>query len=97
MTSDTTGGDSAGEDLNLRRRRAIWRATHRGTKELDILIGRYASARLPDMAGADLDLFEDLLAVTEAELQGWLLTPGAPAGTKFAGLVATMRHFHGLT
>lgn len=75
----------------------MWRATHRGTKELDILVGRYAEAMLPDMHGEALDLFEDFLAVTEAELQRWLLTPGAVAVDKYADLVAAMRRFHGLT
>ena len=86
----------------MRRRRAVWRATHRGTKELDILVGRYAMAHLPHMAGADLDLFEDFLAVTEADLQSWLLMPGANASgaqadEKFATLVVAVRRFHGLT
>ncbi len=95
MTSkrETEGG--AGE-LDMRRRRAVWRATHRGTKELDILVGRYASAQLPHMAGADLDLFEDFLAVTEADLQRWLLTPSSEPDDKFAHLVMAMRRFHGL-
>lgn len=97
MTSsaETSGTDAS--DLDMRRRRAMWRATHRGTKELDILVGRYATAMLPAMAGASLDLFEDFLAVTEADLQRWLLTPGATAEQKFANLVSAMRRFHGLT
>jgi antitoxin CptB len=90
-------GENHVDDLELRRRRAVWRATHRGTKELDILVGRYAEARLPDMAGADLDLFEDFLAVTEAELQRWLLTPGAIADDKYSCLVVAVRRFHGLS
>ena len=97
MTSsaETSGADAS--DLDMRRRRAVWRATHRGTKELDILVGRYATAQLPHMAGVELDLFEDFLAVTEADLQRWLLTRGANADEKFANLVSAMRRFHGLT
>jgi antitoxin CptB len=97
MTSNAETTDVDGGELDLRRRRAVWRATHRGTKELDILVGGYAGAKLPEMAGAELDLFEDFLAVTEAELQRWLLTPGAVADDKFADLVVAVRRFHGLT
>ncbi len=96
MTLTAAGEPGAGE-LETRRRRAVWRATHRGTKELDILVGRYAEAQLPEMAGAELDLFEDFLAVTEADLQRWLLTPGAVADDKFSELVVAVRRFHGLT
>ncbi len=35
-----------GEDIEVRRRRAVWRAGHRGTKELDLLVGRFAAAHL---------------------------------------------------
>lgn len=97
MTFKAPAHDGETDDLDMRRRRAMWRATHRGTKELDILVGRYATAKLPAMAGASLDLFEDFLAVTEADLQRWLLTPGATAEQKFANLVAAVRCFHGLT
>ena len=31
-------------ELDTRRRRAYWRACHRGTKEIDLLFGRYAEA-----------------------------------------------------
>ena len=32
----------SGSDLGMRRRRALWRATHRGSKEMDFLLGRFA-------------------------------------------------------
>jgi antitoxin CptB len=84
------------DDLETRRRRAAWRAAHRGTKELDLLIGGYARARLGAMAEPDLARFEQFLAVTDPELQHWLLAPEVTAGTEFADLVAEVRHFHGL-
>ena len=35
------------DDLEMRRRRAAYRASHRGTKEMDIILGRYAEAGCP--------------------------------------------------
>jgi antitoxin CptB len=85
------------EDIEVRRRRAAWRAGHRGTKELDILVGRFADDRLPAMADADLAHFERLLAVNDPDLQSWLLGPSpAAAEPEFEGLVADIRKFHGL-
>ncbi|MBN8912449.1 MAG: succinate dehydrogenase assembly factor 2 [Rhizobiales bacterium] len=84
------------EDIEIRRRRAAWRAGHRGTKELDLLVGRFAEARLPGMAAADLALFERFLAVTDPEIQSWLLGPSAVADPVFADMVADIRNFHGL-
>ncbi len=85
------------DELEVRRRRALWRAGHRGTKELDILVGRYAQARLAEMSDGDLARFERFLAATEPEIQHWLLgSDGAAAESVFADVVAEIRRFHGL-
>lgn len=83
-------------DLDTRRRRAAYRATHRGTKEMDWMVGRYAEARLAAMDAPALDRFEQLLALPEPQLQAWLLAPaGAPAaGGDLSDLVADIRSFH---
>lgn len=86
------------EDLELRRKRALWRAAHRGTKELDLLIGGYAKAHLAKMTEAELGSFEALLNEQEPLLQGWLLAPELPSSVNpdFQHLVANIRAFHGL-
>ncbi len=85
------------DDIEVRRRRAAWRAGHRGTKELDLLVGRFAEERLPSMTGAELERFERFLAVSEPELQTWLLGPSDGAGSfEFSDVVADIRKFHGL-
>jgi antitoxin CptB len=85
-----------GDDLEIRRRRAAWRSSHRGTKELDLLIGGYATARLAVMSEAELAHFETFLAVNDPQLQAWLLAPHESAEPGFADLVASVREFHGL-
>lgn len=80
----------------MRRRRAAWRAAHRGTKEMDVLLGRYAADALPGMEDAALSRFEQFLALPDPELQTWLLNPEGSAQTDFADLVTEVRAFHGL-
>ena len=82
--------------LDNRRRKAGWRASHRGTKELDILIGRYAGAMLAAMDDTELGHFEAFLCTADPDLQSWLLTPGTTPDAMFAALVAEIRTFHGL-
>jgi antitoxin CptB len=85
------------DDIEVRRRRAAWRAGHRGTKELDLLVGRFAAERLPGMSGVDLERFERFLWVADPEIQSWLLGPTpSDTATEFADLVADIRKFHGL-
>ena len=84
------------EDNGIRRRRAAYRAAHRGTKEMDIMLGRYAEAALPTLVDPDLARFEEFLALPDPELQGWLLQPERVAGLEFESLIASVRRFHGL-
>lgn len=86
MTSDTA----------TRRRRAAYRAAHRGTKEMDWLVGRYADAHLDALEGEALDRFERLLEISDVELQSWILKPELAATSEFRGLIAALRAFHGL-
>jgi len=85
-----------GEDLDVRRRRAAYRATHRGTKEMDWLLGRYADAILPRLEGEELDRFEQLLSLPDPDLQRWLLSPELSEGTGFTDLITELRRFHRL-
>jgi len=90
--------DSAGRrDIAIRRRRAAYRAHHRGTKEMDWLLGRFAGAHLEDLADPALKEFERFLEMPDPELQKWILEPALAAGGDFDGLVAHIRAFHGLT
>ena len=88
--------DNVPDPLDLRRRRASYRAAHRGTKEMDILLGRYAEATLPSLDEASLTRFERFLQLPDPELQNWFFNPQAVAGQEFADLIGAVRLFHGL-
>ena len=78
------------DDVETRRRRAAYRASHRGTKEMDWILGRFAQAALGDMSADGLGLFERLLALPDPDLQDMILHPEiAPAG-EFADLIAAL-------
>ena len=83
-------------DLERRRRRAAYRANHRGTKEMDWLLGRYADAHLAGMDAEALAGFERLLAIPDPDLQQWILKPESLGETEFARLIAALRRFHKL-
>jgi antitoxin CptB len=84
------------DDIEIRRRRAAYRACHRGTKEMDLILGRFAIERLPNMTAAELDDFERLLALPEPLLTQWFQQGEAPEETAFAGLIVALRSYHGL-
>jgi antitoxin CptB len=57
----------------MRLRRLRYRAWHRGTREMDLILGPYADARLEAMPLAELDRFEALLEEADTDLFDWLL------------------------
>jgi len=68
----------AGEDIGMRRRRLRYRAWHRGTRELDLLLGPFADASSDAMPGAELDAFEALLSEEDTAITAWLLGRETP-------------------
>jgi antitoxin CptB len=73
------------DEHQARRKKLLWRATHRGIKEMDIIMGGYASARLPKMSADKLDEFEHVLDIPDQELLAWLTgQEPVPAGRRCA-------------
>lgn len=63
---------------------------------MDILLGRFAEARLEAMTAEELDHFEALVELPDPDVQNWILSPGAVVDPDYAPLVAELRRFHGL-
>ena len=77
------------EDPLIRRKRLRLRAWRRGTREMDLILGRYADAMLGQLGPQELDLFEALLAVEDPALMDWV-TGRVPPPPEFAALAATL-------
>ena len=82
------------DGLELRRKRALYRASHRGTKELDLILGRFAMACVPEMNSERLAAFERLLSCPDPDIDYWVRNGGAPDGLSEAA--EELRCFLGL-
>lgn len=58
--------------LDARRRRLLYRATHRGTYENDILLGGFVQRHIDAFDESELVALEALLELPENELADWL-------------------------
>ncbi len=84
-------------DPEARRKRARYRAAHRGTKEMDVLLGRFAESEVDKMDDAELEAFEEFLALPDPDIENWLLARGCRAPEGQAGeFVARLKLFHGI-
>lgn len=58
--------------LEYRRRKLKFRAWHRGTKEMDFILGSYADENLPNMSNAEMDVFSEFLEAPDDLLYSWV-------------------------
>lgn len=69
------------DDLDTRRRRIRYRAWHRGTREMDLVLGPFADAFVPAMPIEDLDRLEVLMNEDDIDLLKWVMGQESPPGT----------------
>ena len=86
----------SGSDLGMRRRRALWRATHRGSKEMDFLLGRYAEHALDKMTAAEIAVFERLIDAPDPAIESGVLEGSSLGEQELDELIDRLRRFHGL-
>ena len=67
-----TGTTRSSEGLDARRRRLLYRAWHRGTREMDLIMGRFADAMIGMLSDAELDAFERLSDQPEPDVYAWI-------------------------
>ncbi|MFZ3237299.1 MAG: succinate dehydrogenase assembly factor 2 [Stellaceae bacterium] len=63
---------------DIRRKRLLYRSWHRGMRETDLILGRFAEAHLAGFDDAQLDRYEALLECNDADLFDWVSGRTAP-------------------
>ena len=65
------------DDQTLRRR-LLFRSWHRGTREMDLILGQFAEKHLPAMSRERLDGYARLLEKSDPDIYLWLTGREAP-------------------
>ncbi len=60
------------EDLDVVRKRLFYRAHHRGTKEMDFVLGTFSEAFLETFDAVKLARFETVLEFADADFLAWV-------------------------
>ncbi|MEC7029709.1 MAG: succinate dehydrogenase assembly factor 2 [Pseudomonadota bacterium] len=60
------------ETIENKRKRLIFRSWHRGTREMDLIMGSFADQNIPQMAEDDLVLYDDILQHPDPDLYNWI-------------------------
>ncbi|MDB5492662.1 MAG: hypothetical protein JWO78_2511 [Micavibrio sp.] len=60
------------ETAENKRKRLQFRSWHRGTKELDLIMGTFANRHIANLSDAELDLYDQILTLPDPDLYNWV-------------------------
>lgn len=63
-----TGLVRSSADLDPRRRRILFRAWHRGIREMDLMLGQFCEAEIANLSDAQLDELEHIMVEEDNDL-----------------------------
>lgn len=67
-----TGRKRSSEGLEPRRAKLLFRSWHRGMREMDLILGRFADAEIASLTSEEIDQYEKLLDISDTELLPWI-------------------------
>ena len=65
--------DNSDDHAYIRRKKLQFRSWHRGTRELDLILGPFADAAIESLDAAELDDYERLLDLQDSDLMDWAM------------------------
>lgn len=89
-----TGTRRSSIDLDLRRRKALFRSWHRGTREMDLVLGRFADAEIDRLGDDEMDDYELLMEAPDRDLFQWLTGEAETPGNYDTPVFRRIRDFH---
>ena len=79
-----TGTTRSSDGLDTRRKRLLFRCWHRGTREMDLILGRFADTTIAGLTDDELTELEHLIEVPDPDLYA-ALSGDALLASQFAG------------
>jgi antitoxin CptB len=90
---DMTGSTRSSHGLDDRRKRLLFRCWHRGTREMDLILGRFADATIADLSDQEIGELEHLVEVPDPDLYAALTGDKVLAAEYATALFARIKAF----
>ena len=58
-------------ETEIRRKRLLWRATHRGIKEMDLILGGFVARHLDALSAAEIADLERIMDIPDQDMLSW--------------------------
>jgi antitoxin CptB len=88
-----SGTTRSSEGLDHRRRQLLFRSWHRGMREMDLIMGRFADATIEQLTPDEMAEFERLMEVPDQELLSWITGEARVAHDYDTALFRRLRDF----
>jgi antitoxin CptB len=82
------------DGLDPRRRKLLFRCWHRGMREVDLIMGRFADAAVDELSDDELAEFERLIDVPDHEVLAWVTGEAAVPAAYDTPLFRRLRDFN---
>jgi antitoxin CptB len=82
------------DGLDLRRRKLLFRCWHRGMREMDLIMGRFADSALAELSDAELADLEHLIELPDRDLLAWVTGEANVPADVDTVVFRRMRDFH---
>jgi len=89
-----TGTNLSSAGLDARQRRLLFRCWHRGIREMDLVLGRFADAQLATLNDGELAQLERWLEVPDQQIFAWVNGMEAVPATYDTALFRRLCNFH---
>jgi antitoxin CptB len=90
----STGTNLSSEGLDARRRRLLFRCWHRGIREMDLVLGRFADTHLTSLNDAELGELEAWLDIPDQQMFAWVNGAEPTPAELETALFRRLREFH---
>lgn len=85
---------NSADALENTKKKLIFRSWHRGTREIDLILGRFADAHVPSFDARQVAVYEDLLLNNDPDLYNWISGAETPPANEDSDVMQMLIRFN---
>ncbi len=75
------------EEIEKKRKRLVFRSWHRGTKEMDLLMGTFADRNVQSFGEDEIAQYDEMLNCSDPDLYNWISGRETPPANQMSNVL----------